>query len=40
MLVLKATRGYSLNLANRLAYFGAAYLGGWAILMVLLRMGH
>jgi hypothetical protein len=40
MLVLKGARGYSLNLANRLAFQGAAYLGGWAALLVLFRMGH
>ena len=40
MLVLKGARGYSLNLANTLAYLGAAYLGGWAVLLVLLRLGY
>jgi hypothetical protein len=38
MLVLKGTRGYSLNLANRLAYVGAAYLGGLAVLWSVLHV--
>jgi hypothetical protein len=40
MLVLKGARGYSLNLANTMAYLGAAYLGGWALLFVVLRTWH
>jgi hypothetical protein len=40
MLVLKGARGYSLNLANTLAQFGAAYLAGWVVLFAFLRMGH
>ena len=40
MLILKGAHGYSLNLANTLAYLGAAYLAGLAVLIVLLRMGH
>jgi hypothetical protein len=40
MLVLKGARGYSLNLANTLAQFGAAYLAGWVALFAFLRVGH
>jgi hypothetical protein len=40
MLVLKGARGYSLNLANTLAPLGAAYLCGWAVIVVLLGIGH
>src|SRR5580658_891791 len=40
MLVLKGARGYSLNLANTLAQFGAVYLAGWVVLFAFLRMGH
>jgi hypothetical protein len=40
MLVLKGARGYSLNLANTLSHLGAAYLAGWVVLLVVLRMGH
>jgi hypothetical protein len=38
MLMLKGARGYSLNLANRLAQFSAAYLAGFAVLILVLRM--
>jgi hypothetical protein len=37
MLMLKGARGYSLNLANRLAQFSAAYVAGFAVLILLLR---
>ena len=40
MLVLKGPRGYSINLANTLAQLSAAYLVGFAALMVALRVGH
>lgn len=40
MLMLKGARGYSLNLANSLAQFGAAYLGGWLALVTILRIAH
>ncbi len=41
MLVLKAARGYSLNLANTLAQMGAVYLAGLGVLMaVLFRTAH
>lgn len=40
MLVLKGAHGYSLNLANRLAPIGAAYLAGLIALFVLLPMRH
>jgi hypothetical protein len=40
MLVLKGARGYSLNLGNAVAYLGAAYLGGWAVLIVFLDLAH
>lgn len=37
MLMLKGARGYSLNLANRLAQLSAAYVAGFAVLIFLLR---
>jgi hypothetical protein len=37
MLVLKGARGYSLNLANSLAQWSAAYLAGLAVLLALLQ---
>lgn len=40
MLLLKGARGYSLNLANTLAYVGAAYLAGWVALVTLLPKGR
>jgi hypothetical protein len=41
LLVLKGTRGYSLNLAHRLALVGGAYLAGFAALLWLIRFaGH
>jgi hypothetical protein len=41
MLVLKGVRGYSLNFANTLAQFGAAYLAaGVAIFTIAWRMGY
>lgn len=40
MLMLKGAHGYSLNLANTLTYFGAAYLAGWVVLFALLPKGH
>lgn len=40
MLMLRGARGYSLNLANTLTYFGAAYLAGWTALFALLAKGH
>jgi hypothetical protein len=40
MLMLKGARGYSLNLANALAHYGAAYLAGFAVLVAVLRMAH
>ena len=39
MLVLKGAHGYSLNLANTLAYFGVAYLAGLVALVALLPPG-
>lgn len=39
MLILKGARGYSLNLANTLAYFGAAYLAGLIVLLTVLPVG-
>ena len=38
MLMLKGARGYSLNLANRLTYFGAAYVAGLVALFAALPM--
>jgi hypothetical protein len=40
MLVLKGSRGYSLNLANTLSHLGAAYLAGMVVIFALLRLGH
>jgi len=40
MLMLKGAHGYSLNLANTLAYLGAAYLAGLGVLIVVLRVVH
>lgn len=40
MLMLRGARGYSLNLANTLAYAGAAYLAGLIGLFALLRLHH
>jgi hypothetical protein len=40
MLMLKGSRGYSLNLANTLAHLGAAYLIGLIALFVILPVGH
>lgn len=40
MLLIRGARGYSLNLANRLALLGAAYLAGLAVLFVVLKMGR
>src|SRR5271154_4770735 len=40
MLVLKGARGYSLNLANNMAQFGAAYLVGFVALVAALRIGR
>ena len=40
MLVLQGARGYSLNLANTIAYLGAVYLIGMALLLMLARVGH
>ena len=40
MLMLKGAHGYSLNLANTLAYLGAAYLTGLGVLIVVLRVVH
>lgn len=40
MLVLKGSRGYSLNLANTITHFGAAYLIGLIALRALLPPGH
>jgi hypothetical protein len=40
MLILKGSRGYSLNLANTLAHLGAAYLAGMVVLVFFLRIGH
>jgi len=37
MLMLKGARGYSLNLANRLAQLSAAYVAGFAVLLLLLK---
>ena len=38
MLMLKGARGYSLNMANGVAQFSAAYLAGFAVLIFSLRM--
>jgi hypothetical protein len=40
MLMLKGSRGYSLNLANTLTHLGAAYLIGLVALFVLLPVGR
>ncbi|HEX7285345.1 MAG TPA: hypothetical protein VF532_04145 [Candidatus Angelobacter sp.] len=40
MLLIRGARGYSLNLANKLAQIGAAYVAGLIALLVLLQMGH
>lgn len=40
MLVLKGARGYSVNLANRLAQLSVAYVAGLAVLMVFLSRVH
>ncbi|MGH9702187.1 MAG: hypothetical protein ACRD4K_02335 [Candidatus Acidiferrales bacterium] len=40
MLMLKGSRGYSLNLANHLAHLGAAYLIGLVALFALLPKHH
>jgi hypothetical protein len=40
MLMLRGAHGYSLNLANTLAYLGAAYMVGLVALCALLRMGR
>lgn len=40
MLLIKGTRGYALNLANRLTQFGAAYLAGLIVLFAILQMGR
>lgn len=40
MLILKGARGYSLNLANTLAYLSAAYIAGMVVLIAILRMLH
>ena len=40
MLILKGARGYSLNLANKLAHLGAAYLIGLVALFVVLPVGR
>jgi hypothetical protein len=40
MLVLKGAHGYSLNLANTLAQFAAAYLAGFIALVAALRIGR
>jgi hypothetical protein len=40
MLLIRGARGYSLNLANKLAQLGVAYLAGLITLFVLLRMHH
>lgn len=40
MLVLKGARGYSLNMANALAFFGAAYLAGFIALLAVLPIHH
>jgi hypothetical protein len=40
MLVLKGAHGWSLNLGNRLAHVGAAYLAGLVALFVLLPLSH
>jgi hypothetical protein len=37
MLMLKGARGYSLNLANRMAHFAAAYMFGFVALVALMR---
>jgi len=40
MLVIRGARGYSLNLANRLALLGTAYLAGLVMLFAILRTMH
>jgi hypothetical protein len=40
MLVLQGARGYSLNLANTVAYLSVAYLTGMVFLLMLARVGH
>jgi len=40
MLVIRGARGYSLNLANRLALLGTAYLLGLVMLFAILRAIH
>lgn len=40
MLLIRGARGYSVNLANKLAQLGAAYLAGLIVLFALLRMHH
>lgn len=40
MLVIRGARGYSLNLANRLALLGTAYLAGMVMLFAILRSIH
>lgn len=40
MLILRGAHGYSLNLANTLTYFGAAYLAGLTALFALLAKGR
>ncbi len=40
MLMLKGSHGYSLNLANTLAHFGAAYLVGLVAMVVMLPAGQ
>lgn len=40
MLVLKGSRGYSVNLANTLAQLSVAYLAGFVTLLILLRLRH
>jgi len=40
MLVIRGARGYSLNLANRLALLGTAYLAGLITLFAILRAIH
>jgi hypothetical protein len=36
----EGARGYSLNLANTMAQFGAAYLAGFIALVAVLRIGR
>lgn len=38
MLLIRGAHGYSLNLANRLAQLGTAYLAGLFALIALLRI--